>query len=98
MSLDNTWYSDSLDDVSQTKNDYHWNQLGVIFYMDAQVRFFPNEDWQFYVGVDNLTDQDPPYCPSCNNEPSPGSHYSGGQYRPWSSMFFYGGIKYTFGR
>jgi outer membrane receptor protein involved in Fe transport len=98
VSFDNTWYGDSLDDVSQGKNDYHLNDLGTINYLDMQVRYFPNEDWQFYVGVDNLLDEDPPYCPSCNNEPTPGAHYSGGQYRPWGSLFYYGGIKYTFGR
>ena len=98
VSFDNTWYSDSLDDVGEEPDAYHLNQLGSVNYLDMQVRFFPNEDWQFYVGVDNLLDQDPPYCPSCDNEPSPGSHYSGGQYRPWSSMFFYGGVKYSFGK
>ena len=98
VSLDNTWYSDALDDVSQQPSDYHLNQLGSIWYTDLQVRWFATDDLQLYAGVDNLFEQQPPYCPSCNNEPVPGAHYSGSQYRPWDSRFFYGGLRYSFGK
>ena len=98
ISLDNTLYSSALDDVTQAPSDYHLNPVSSISYTDLQVRFFPSDSWQIYAGLDNVFDQQPSYCPSCNNEPSPGSGYTGGQYRPWDSMFGYAGVKYSFGK
>lgn len=98
VSLDNTIYGPSLDDIGQEANDYHLNDIGTIAYTDLQVRYFATEGLQLYVGVDNLFDQQPPYCPNCNWEPSPGSGYTGGQHRPWDSMFWYGGVRYSFGK
>lgn len=100
ISLDNTLYSSSLDDIYYKDNPdegYPLNNLPSMYYLDLQVRYFPNDSWQIYVGLDNVTDEQPPYCPNCWNEPSPGSHYSGSQYRPWDSMFAYAGVKYSFG-
>ena len=97
ISLDNTAYGSALDDVGQAPDAYHLNSVGTIWYTDLQVRYFPTDDLQLYFGVDNLFDENPPYCPSCNNEPSPGSHYTGVQYRPWDSIFGYAGIRYSFG-
>ena len=98
ISLDNTIYGSALDDVGQAADAYHLNAVSTISYTDLQVRYFPTDAMQLYIGVDNIFDEQPPYCPSCNNEPSPGSHYTGGQHRPWDSMFAYGGIKYSFGK
>jgi iron complex outermembrane receptor protein len=98
FSADTTWYSSSLDDNNQTAQDYTLNAIDAITYVDLQLRYMPGETWQFYVGADNIFDQDPPYCPSCKNTTTPGSNYTGGQHRPWSSQFFYGGVKYSFGK
>ena len=97
-SIDNTWYSKAQDDAAYPRDDYMYQAVDSILYVDTQVRFMPTDSWQFYIGVDNVFNQDPPYCPNCKNEPSPGSHYTGSQYRPWSSRFFYGGIKWSFGK
>jgi len=96
--MDMTYHGKALDDSSQSPDDYTLNQVDPVFYFDTQVRFFPSDDWQLYVGVDNIFNKDPSYCPTCKNEPSPGSHYTGGQYRPWKSRFFYGGVKWSFGK
>jgi outer membrane receptor protein involved in Fe transport len=98
LSADTTYHGSALDDAQQSKSDYTLNAVDAITYVDLHLRYFPTEDWQFYIGADNVFDQDPSYCPTCKNEPSPGSHYTGGQYRPWGSRFFYGGIKYSFGK
>jgi outer membrane receptor protein involved in Fe transport len=98
LSVDTTYHGKALDDASQEPDDYSLNRVDPIIYVDTQLRFFPSDDWQLYVGVDNLFNQNPSYCPTCKNEPSPGSHYTGGQYRPWKSRFFYGGVKWSFGK
>ena len=83
--------------MTKDKSAYHLNAVSTIWYTDLQVRYFPTDELQLYIGVDNLFNENPPYCPSCNNEPSPGSHYTGVQYRPWESIFGYAGVRYTFG-
>lgn len=98
FSADTTYHGDALDDAQQSKTDYTLNAVDAITYVDLQLRFFPNDDWQLYLGADNVFDQNPSYCPSCKNTTVPGSNYTGGQYRPWKSRFFYGGIKYSFGK
>ena len=98
FSTDITYHGDALDDASQSKSDYTLNAVDAITYFDLHLRYFPTEDWQLYVGLDNAFDQDPSYCPTCKNEPSPGSHYTGGQYRPWGSRFVYAGVKWSFGK
>lgn len=102
VSLDNTYYSDSVDDVLYNipgdEGDYYLGHLPSVNYIDLQVRYFYGDDWQFYLGIDNLNDEQPPYCPNCNHEPSPGSHYTGSQHRLWDSRYWYGGFKYSFGR
>jgi outer membrane receptor protein involved in Fe transport len=98
ISLDNTIYGSAQDDISVPADAYHLNDVSTISYTDLQVRYFPTDSMQLYVGVDNLFDEQPPYCPNCQYEPSPGSGYTGGQHRPWDSMFGYAGIKYSFGK
>ncbi len=44
------------------------NELGAVTYVDAQVRFTPaafDDRMTFAVGINNLTDEDPPGCFSC---------------------------------
>ena len=49
-----------------------------------------------YFGIDNLSDKQPPYCPNCNNEPNPGSHYTAQSYaRVWDSKFHYIGFRWN---
>jgi outer membrane receptor protein involved in Fe transport len=97
VSVDNTWYSDSKD-WQNAPYYYVLNDLKSIWYTDIQVRYFPSENWQLYVGLDNAFEEQPPYCPGCNNEPVPGAHYSGFQLRPWDSRFYYFGAKYSWGK
>ena len=98
VSLDNTYYGSALDDNNQTKDDYTLNHISPILYVDLQVRWFATDEWQVYAGIDNLFNQDPPYCPTCKNTTTPGSNYTGGQHRPWDSQYFYGGVKWSFGK
>ena len=95
LSLDNTYFGSALDDVGQEPDDYSLNSIGSMNYLDVQARYRFNDRFEIYGGIDNITDEDPPYCPSCKNEPGPGSHYSGLQYRIWDSMYWYAGIKFT---
>ena len=96
FSIDATHYGSALDDVSQAPDDYTLNAIDSMTYVDLQARYNFNDNLQIYLGMDNATDEDPPYCPSCKNEPSPGSHYSGLQYRIWSSKYMYGGFRWSF--
>ena len=98
VSLDNTYYGSALDDNNQSKDDYSLNHVSPILYVDAQVRWFATDEWQIYAGIDNLFSQNPPYCPNCKNTTTPGSNYTGGQHRPWESRYFYGGVKWSFGK
>jgi len=98
VSLDNTYYGSALDDATQDKDDYSLNHISPILYVDLQVRWFATDEWQIYAGVDNMFNQNPPYCPNCKNTTVPGSNYTGAQYRPWESRYFYGGIKWSFGK
>ena len=98
VSIDNTMYGKAQDDADYPIDDYKLQAVPFINYVDLQVRYFAGDSMQLYVGVDNLNNQQPSYCPNCKNEPSPGSHYTGGQYRVWDSMFIYGGVKYSFGK
>jgi iron complex outermembrane recepter protein len=95
VSVDTTYFSSGLDDATQDKNDYSLNSVDSITYVDIQARYEFNDTYEFYLGLDNVTDEDPPFCPSCNNEPGPGSHYTGLQYRIWDSRFWYAGMKFS---
>lgn len=95
VSVDTTYFSSGLDDASQGKNDYSLNSVDSITYVDIQTRYELNDTFEFYLGLDNVTNEDPPYCPSCKNEPGPGSHYTGLQYRLWDSRFWYAGMKFS---
>lgn len=96
FSIDATYYSAALDDVGQAPTDYHLNAVDSMTYVDLQARYNFTDNIQVYVGMDNATDSDPSYCPNCKNEPGPGSHYTGLQYRLWSSQYVYGGFRWSF--
>jgi len=95
VSVDTTYYSAAFDDATQTSSDYHLNRVDAITYVDLQGRYQFNDMFEFYLGIDNVTNENPPYCPSCKNEPGPGSHYTGLQYRLWDSRFWYAGLKFS---
>ena len=69
LSLDNTYFGSALDDVGQEPDDYSLNSIGSMNYLDVQARYRFNDRFEIYGGIDNITDEDPPYCPSCKNEP-----------------------------
>ena len=96
VSLQTNYYSEGLDDGLQAPDAYHLNQVDSMTYIDMQIRYDLTDNLDVYFGVDNLTDKQPPYCPTCKNEPNPGSHYTAQSYaRVWDSKFHYIGFKYN---
>ena len=96
VSLQTNYYSEALDDGTQAPDAYHLNQVDSMTYIDMQVRYDLTDNLDVYFGVDNLTDKQPPYCPTCKNEPNPGSHYTAQSYaRVWDSKFHYIGFRYN---
>ena len=96
VSLQTNYYSDALDDATQAPDAYHLNQVDSYTYIDMQVRYDLTDNVDIYFGVDNLTDKQPPFCPTCKNEPNPGSHYTAQSYaRVWDSKFQYIGFRYN---
>ena len=78
------YYSDALDDVSYAPDAYGTeiasNQVDEMIYLDLQVRYDLTDSLDIYYGMDNVSNQQPPYCPNCNNEPVPGAHYTAESY------------------
>ena len=96
VSLQTNYYSSALDDGLQAPDAYHLNQVDSMTYIDMQIRYDLTDNIDVYYGVDNLTDKQPPYCPTCKNEPNPGSHYTAQSYaRVWDSKFHYIGFRYN---
>lgn len=61
------------------------NKMDSVFYVDTQVNWSPSGlldgRWSFAVGVDNLFDEDPPTCYSCDLNSYDGTLYDvGGQF------------------
>ena len=98
VSLDNTYLGEACDDINycQPDNEYFYtnNPVDAVNYLDMQVRWTGIENFSFYLGMDNVTGEQPSFCPGCANEPSPGSHYTGSQYRVWDSEYTYFGFNY----
>ena len=96
VSLQTNYYSEALDDGTQAPDAYHLNQVDSYTYIDMQVRYDLTDSVDVYFGIDNLTDKNPPYCPTCKNEPNPGSHYTAQSYaRVWDSKFHYIGFRWN---
>ena len=96
VSLQTNYYSEALDDGLQAPDAYHLNQVDSMTYIDMQIRYDLTDNLDVYFGIDNLTDKQPPYCPTCKNEPNPGSHYTAQSYaRVWDSKFHYIGFRYN---
>jgi outer membrane receptor protein involved in Fe transport len=95
VSLQTNYYSAAQDDVTQPEGSYHLQAVDAYTYLDLQVRYDLTDSVDVYFGIDNLTDKQPPYCPTCKNEPNPGSHYTAQSYaRVWDSKFQYIGFRY----
>ena len=99
VSLQTNYYSDALDDVSygpDAYGDVAPNGVDSMVYLDLQIRYDLTDSVDVYFGVDNLSNKQPPYCPNCNNEPNPGSHYTAESYaRVWDSKYHYIGFRYN---
>ena len=84
-----------MDDVSQSPNAWEHQDVEAMTYFDLQVRYDLTDNMDVYFGIDNLTNKQPPYCPTCNNEPVPGAHYTAESYaRVWDSKFHYIGLRW----
>ena len=95
VSLQANYYSEALDDVSQSPNAWEHQDVDAMTYYDLQVRYDLTDNMDVYFGIDNLTNKQPPYCPTCNNEPVPGAHYTAESYaRVWDSKFHYVGLRW----
>ena len=100
VSLQANYYSDALDDVSYAPDAYGTeiasNQVDEMIYLDLQVRYDLTDSLDIYYGMDNVSNQQPPYCPNCNNEPVPGAHYTAESYaRVWNSKYHYVGFRWN---
>jgi outer membrane receptor protein involved in Fe transport len=96
LSIDTTYRGKAQDDMAYPSNEYHLMAVDARTYVDVQARYTFDNGLSVYLGVDNATDENPPFCPNCKNEPNPGSHYTGGIYRVWDSMYTYAGFRYDF--
>jgi iron complex outermembrane receptor protein len=96
VSVDTTYRGKAQDDMAYPINEYHLMAVDARTYVDIQARYKFDNGLSLYVGVDNATDENPPYCPNCKNEPVPGAHYTGGVYRVWDSQYTYAGFRYDF--
>lgn len=71
------------------------NEMSATTYVDAQANFTPEGlggGWTFTVGVNNLLDEDPPFCFSCELNSFDGSAYD------IPGMFWYGRVVVHFGK
>ena len=95
VSLQTNYYSDAVDDASWDKDAYEHQAVDSMVYLDLQVRYDLTDNMDVYFGIDNLSDKQPPYCPTCNNEPVPGAHCTASSYaRGWDSKFHYIGFRW----
>jgi iron complex outermembrane receptor protein len=96
VSLQTNYYSDAVDDAAWDKDAYEHQYVNSMTYLDLQVRYDLTDSVDVYFGVDNLSNKQPPYCPTCNNEPVPGAHYTAQSYaRVWDSKFHYIGFRWN---
>ena len=100
VSLQANYYSDALDDVAYAPDAYGTeiasNQVDEMIYLDLQVRYDLTDSLDVYYGMDNVSNQQPPYCPNCNNEPVPGAFYTAESYaRVWNSKYHYIGFRWN---
>jgi outer membrane receptor protein involved in Fe transport len=96
VSLQTNYYGSASDDVLQAPGSYHLQAVDAMTYLDLQIRYDLTDNVDVYFGVDNLTDKQPPYCPTCNNEPVPGAHYTAESYaRVWDSKYQYIGFRWN---
>ncbi|MBO9519305.1 MAG: TonB-dependent receptor [Porphyrobacter sp.] len=82
-----SWIDDQFD-------GYQVYKLHPEFYLDAQVRFFVNEKMEFFVGADNLLDNDPIYFGTIPGSTT-GQDSDTGTYDPLGRRF-YAGAKLSF--
>lgn len=68
------------------------NSVGDRFYHDVQARFGVGEDknFEFYLGVDNLFDKDPPFIPSGFASSVTGTETAADTYDPFGRRFYAG--------
>jgi outer membrane receptor protein involved in Fe transport len=69
-------------------------QVGNYLYVDLQLRYQFTDGLQAWVGVDNLTDKQPPFLPGGTNNGETGTYTASGVYRSWDSQYWYVGFKY----
>ncbi|MDX1570929.1 MAG: TonB-dependent receptor [Xanthomonadales bacterium] len=69
------------------------NTLGSTTYVDTQVTWAPSDlgdgNWAFQFGIDNLFDEDPPVCRSCDLNSWDGTAY------PLPGQVWYGRVSYS---
>ncbi|MEO1969749.1 MAG: TonB-dependent receptor [Sphingomonadaceae bacterium] len=79
-----SWIDDQFD-------GYHAYKVHAEFYLDAQVRFYAGDHMEFYVGVDNVLDNNPEYFGSIAGAVT-GMETDTGTYDPLGRRF-YAGVK-----
>jgi outer membrane receptor protein involved in Fe transport len=96
VSLQTNYYSDAVDDAAYGPDAYEHQAVDSMIYLDLQIRYDLTDNLDVYFGMDNVTDKQPPYCPTCNNEPVPGAHYTAESYaRVWDSKYQYIGFRWN---
>jgi outer membrane receptor protein involved in Fe transport len=66
-----------------------------IFYLDSQIRFTPVKNYEFYVGVDNLFDTQPPVILQGNAFNTTGSNTDESVYDVFGRRY-YAGVRLRF--
>ena len=96
LSIQSNYYGHAQDDVFDPPGSYHLQAVDSMIYTDVQLRYQMNDNLNLYIGVDNIMNHNPPYCPTCKNEPVPGAHYTAESYaRVWDSKYTYLGFRWT---
>jgi iron complex outermembrane recepter protein len=99
--LDNvtlSWQVNYLGKIQDTLGGYgdpdldRLNRVGSFFYHDAQVRFDvdPDKKFEFYVGVDNVFDKQPPFLPSGFASSVTGTETAADTYDPFGRRYYAG--------
>ena len=70
-------------------------RIGSVFYLDAQARFTPGDNFEFYLGADNLLDTAPPPVISGLPGNVTGTETAAGTYDPIGRRF-YAGVRLKF--
>ncbi len=77
-------------DLNGDPVDDSFFRVGDEFVFDLQLRWAPGDNYEFYVGADNLFDNAPPLVPTLLPGTNTGVETDGGLYDPIGRRFYAG--------